>query len=744
MNTVQLFFQDLLAGKKDRALSLILPDPLACLPDSSPGEMLAGNIADALAFCYNEGVALFPIEGLSSPALDFDHYILNLLNFEDESYAYIKDRRLLPPLPWLRGLLAYHEGSTPSFAEGSPYAPESLKKQLHYHAQIREFQLRKSSFTESLIEKYLCPNLASFYPLSYACQTTPSFTENPPDVMVMEPYRLDWEKIARHLKDNTLFVFIDSQSMGHCLGLPGMLNLLVKNPCLVLNRHPKAQIAAQESFKKLQAPLTIHNLSPQVEAQLGPLKHQLEELLENPIPGRHDAFYAYGRQLYNNIRNRRLGPKRSLALQMAIRQEDWFDHHKERKSYKAFPGLRDEFIFEHLSGGLEHRRAPSTKKRPKLAHIVPQLIDGGHAPSRILRAFVEYHRKELFDISVLITEAYAEKPGNYPFSPATSPATIERAQRTLMELKQRGAAIHSAAESTSYEECSEKISRFLSEKEIDIAIFHESDVINLKAASLSDVPCKAFFLHSEGLHYAGFDLYICGDEELAKTYRSEGFSARIEIVPFALDVRRDWEADTPCLEPYGIPKSARVLTTISNQFEHRLSPIFCKTVSQLLEKHPDCYYAMIGKFCNSFEEFRRKHFPKEHWKRIIHFGPQPCPSHLARSMTLYLNEFPEGSGFAVLDAMAAGLPIVSMYDEEGTLYRRVGGGFFGKEHCIQTGYASDYLEKASALLSDPRLYREWKKYSLERYNSIVHPERDVQQIEDAAVDILKSRSSALT
>ncbi len=84
-----------------------------------------------------------------------------------------------------------------------------------------------------------------------------------------------------------------------------------------------------------------------------------------------------------------------------------------------------------------------------------------------------------------------------------------------------------------------------------------------------------------------------------------------------------------------------------------------------------------------------------------------------RSADLYLNEFPFGSGVAILEAMAAHVPVVTLYDHLGPAQSRYGAQYIGEERAVTT--PEEYVALAGKLLESAALRREWSNALRERY-----------------------------
>lgn len=98
-------------------------------------------------------------------------------------------------------------------------------------------------------------------------------------------------------------------------------------------------------------------------------------------------------------------------------------------------------------------------------------------------------------------------------------------------------------------------------------------------------------------------------------------------------------------------------------------------------------------------------------------------------MELYLNEFPFGSCISLFDAMAAGCPIVTMYDEEGPPQARYGGIYFGLDRSITSLKKSEYVDLACSLALNKDLYKEWSEHALKQFEKHVDEKAYVKNFE---------------
>lgn len=249
-------------------------------------------------------------------------------------------------------------------------------------------------------------------------------------------------------------------------------------------------------------------------------------------------------------------------------------------------------------------------------------------------------------------------------------------------------------------------------------------------SSSTDVPLRVLFDHGTLPSYPCFDLAILSTDEAYQQNHRAFQQAGMEscVLNYSVDVREDWKKEPFSRESIGLPETAFIMTTISNHLDNRLTHEMCHSIGKILQRCPQAVYAPIGEVTKKvswmaiFDQYGVA-------ERVYFLGSLPGPSQYARSMHLYLNEFPFGSGLSLLDAMAAGCPVVSMYDESGPQQARYGATYFGIDYVIKTGKVEDYIELACRLIEDKAFYQQWSEHALEQYEKRVDTERYVNNFE---------------
>lgn len=496
-------------------------------------------------------------------------------------------------------------------------------------------------------------------------------------------------------KGPALYVFSDLFEMVRHLD-PSLLD--PKSVLLIQNLHPKAQLEAQGSFEGLPIVGTD-------DEDL--IKHQ-----------QWDDLYYVGKMRARQKRAERLGKKRYLALHQAEEELAWYDPHKTPPSEGIQNRVSKVDLLSPVLDSLNPTypvRAPSSP-RLRLAHIVPQVVRGGHAPTRLLKMLIGGHDRSKFDLAVLSTERLLFRPSEYPYSYFVSTHSAERGGEILKDFENSGVQVFVEDGSLGYIDTAKRLVDSLNTLKVDIAVFHGPDVINVAASRMTDVPFKVCFEHGTLPSTPGFDLVISSQEESVELHgeRLKQMGSKLIAMPFVIDVRASWDKKPPTPADFELPEDALIMTTVSNHLYHRLSDEMCWAIREILLRCPKAYYAPIGHIPD--EKALREKFP-DVGNRVVFLGSRNNPSQCARAMHLFLNEFPFGSCLGMLDAMAAGCPVVSMYDPKGPPQARYGGSYFGIDRTIQSLNPQDYVDLAVKLLEDQEMYNEWSQEAVRCYDA---------------------------
>jgi len=447
-------------------------------------------------------------------------------------------------------------------------------------------------------------------------------------------------------------------------------------------------------------------------------------------------LYYLGRSAQLALHAHRLGVSRYPYLQARNTLEVWNDPHKGPLPQGAAPGPAAPDFMGSLLAALPPaptRRCPARQRRLRLAHITTQIVDGSHAPSRLMRTLMRNHDRDRFDLSLLVTEGFVLRPNEYPVRAGHSAPSTERAPKTLRAFREAGVQVAVADAGVDFRDTAQALAKKISEEEIDAAVFHGPDFIHHAIAARCDVPLRVLFEHGSLPGHPGFDIAVASAEsaEGVKRLKPRFAAMGTELVrnPHVVDARESWEPDPYPSTVFGLPEDALILTTISNHLEHRLSEAMCLAIVEILRRCPNAYYAPMGPVRKD-SRVARFFAGTDVGSRVKFLGTTACPSQCTRSMHVYLNEFPFGGGIALLDALGAGCPIVSMHDENGPAQAKYVGIYYGMDRVVTTLNPADYVNLACALLTDPEMHREWRQAAIRRYEQHADVSSYVRRFEE--------------
>lgn len=532
--------------------------------------------------------------------------------------------------------------------------------------------------------------------------------------------------------DNNLswYVFDSLQHFLQSIQSESTLNILLQSNTFIymLNVYPNDQLAPQSIFvdKSWNPDTKASDFYERLQELIRILLESNQEWLkDNP---QADNLYAFAKIHLQNTLAKKYGRSRSAALCALIHSQSWHDVHKEPPSMPIQNNLAEDFFVQQLID-LEKNRFPrilKTKKIKQLAHIVPQIVDGKHAPTKLFCSLTEYAKH--FDVYIAASERLCHFLLEYPTLQHSSESSIERGKQTLEKLKSFPIKIFD--HSLTYLKTAQEIAIWLKDQEIDYVIFHGPDEINMLCASLTDVPQRIFFDHGTlPLHYC-FEKVIFSTKESFDSFdQIHNPGVRPYLLNFGVNMREGWAEEAFSLKEIGLPEKCFPLTTISNHLEARVGRNMIKAICQILQNCPEAVYAPIGEIRNpsNFLKFFAAYGME---KRVYLLGRKDNPGQYARTMKIYLNEFPFGSGLAILEAMAAGCPVVSMFDEKGPSQARYGATYYGEEKVIKSGDIDAYVSLACRLIQEPSLYLEWSNDALRRYDQFSDVQSYVKTFED--------------
>jgi len=555
---------------------------------------------------------------------------------------------------------------------------------------------------------------------------------------------LNYSDYFNQFPDKPLIFLIENFALfSHLLLCKGFVESCLRDNAVVylLDHYPLDQLASQssrwENRKVLQLLFMVDEkpVEPYLEAfkeSLIACFSQNEEDFKNET-AQYNWLYIVSKRLINSIVSERYGSERSIGLRLKIGLKEWYDPHKGLAPKEANLGPPPKNYFEEaIQLNLKTRKSRQLNPSNKisLVHIVPQILDRNHAPTLLLQTLCSSADLVWFDICVISTERFGYYPLSYPYQHYFSENSTIRGKQAIDALNARGISTFVPSNLLIYENHAFDIVRMVEMVNADVVIFHGPDEMNELISTLTFAPIRILFDHGTPPSLGCFDFVIFSSEDSYNIHSDNTRKMGMQCcyLPFHVNVRKTWDEKPTPRSELGLPEKAFVMTTISNHLDSRLSTPFCETLAEILRRCPNAVYAPIG-IVRHPERFDRIFSNLGVSKQVFFLGNQAKPSQLARSMDLYLNEFPFGSGLAILDAMAAGCPVVSMYDVEGPQQGRYGGSYFGLDRVIQSGDRNGYVDLAVSLINNPEKYQEWSAHALKRYENFTDVEEYSKKFE---------------
>lgn len=588
-----------------------------------------------------------------------------------------------------------------------------------------------SSAQESIYEDCVAIPWQSFaYPFTVIEPTTPPHEGGVPVIFLQPIENFDYRAfLMPYSVWEVIYIFDTVSSFIQFFQFKEVIEFLL-NPqatIYILALYPNEQFAVQNLpqgnlFPVTMIPHPVLNdaLSLILDALKSCLSQTRDDLYKETSVG--DLMYRIAKNYLLRNDAVRYGKSRYIALKATTDISNWLDPHKGLPPHHVNIGpLPVDYVsqkFEEFSLLRQPRLLSDYHgQKIRLAHVTAQLVDVGHAPTALLKNLITNADQEKFEISLIVTERLSKHPQEYPSPASHSLASSLVGLETIKFFSELGIKIQIINPNQTYEKIAVCTTESLKEQNIDIAVFHGPDIVNNLCGSMTDVPVRVLFEHGALPEDPCYDIAILSSVEACKIYYEKYKKMGIKCYPleFSVDVTKNWEKVPYTKESLGFPTDSFIMTTISNHLNARLSVDMCLAIGTILQRCPKAYYAPMGRI-DSQEKIRELIARFNVNDRVIFLGSQDYPSQMARSMELYLNEFPFGSGLGILDAMAAGCPVVSMYDENGPQQARYGGVYFGVDHVIKTNNVEDYIELACRLYNDPELYKEWSELAIKQYN----------------------------
>ena len=398
---------------------------------------------------------------------------------------------------------------------------------------------------------------------------------------------------------------------------------------------------------------------------------------------------------------------------------------------------------EHVRARLtfSEPRAPIPRRPIRVAHVVPNLMDGTNSPTKLVRNFIKHADRDQFDLRLYSTEVLSKHQRvHFPMAMQT-PGSRRRAPETLAYLAEHNVPVFLAPTDGDLLDGALALARQMYRDRMDVALYHSSlaTSIDCLVAHLQPTPmcvnvCIGVPMYARTADAGVF--FVRGNWERERPFwEAQGQEAHFVLGGIDLD---DVFAAEPLDRRRLAPNPDTVLMgTVGNHLTVRMSDAFCRLVARLMQRHPNLCYMIVG-----IGDFTKQ---KAIWKeagvqeRVVLVGGRADAVRFTKTIDLYLNEFPEGGGMSVCEAMAAGKPVVAL--KAGNQHLQCCGvEYVGDEFGIMDNDPSAYEALAGRLITDATYRRQVGAKMQERYHTVYAGHHLVRRTEAIVLDLFNRRA----
>lgn len=352
--------------------------------------------------------------------------------------------------------------------------------------------------------------------------------------------------------------------------------------------------------------------------------------------------------------------------------------------------------------------------KPRIAHIVPYLLDGGGFTSVYLGFFSLNHYLSL-DVKGYCTNMID---------------SCQEAPNAVFQIQKYSFPIEMFPREMSLLQRIQLLSQKLIEDKIDIAVIHGIpwDIVSIITGLLKPVPVCIYFhiaTYSTNLGQYLLDYHLDTDPTI---YRDCLLHNKTEQCLFQTSGVEFLVLEVLKAEPYpkeelGFKQDWFLIGTFSSIYKvlYNGSFVFLQTLKNILENAPQAHY-VIGGPPDAFYDFNviaREYLGAELAQRIHCLGNRTDVPRILKTLDLYINSFPLGGGCAIREAMAANLPVL-------TLRTRWDDQFMGWSDDVGIEEAiadspEELAKKTIALIVNPQKREELRTSIFQRFLQVLDP-----------------------
>lgn len=385
------------------------------------------------------------------------------------------------------------------------------------------------------------------------------------------------------------------------------------------------------------------------------------------------------------------------------------------------------------------RRLPTLGARTRVLITTFALSDGQSASTSIAR-WVELLDRERFEVRVLSAEELTERHPQLTILNRSEQRSDDSGAGVIRRIRAAGVDVECVSTNGSLLngalDAIDRARRFRP----DVLLAVASPACPIQAAMIAArvAPVQLVMNIGVPLIMPGVDAIVYHNdakaEDDAGVIEACGVRAH-RVATIGTDLRLCDTCEPASRQTLGVPDDAVLLLSVGNVLPKRLMYAgFGQALAQFLRTHPQCWWIGVGG--GEFSEVERIFRDAGVESRVRMPGALAEPRGVMKSADILLNEYPEGGGNTVLEAMGCGLPVVAMHAGSGHA-ERIGAILIG-EDAIPSSDVRAYWERVSALAISPearskagarardRARREFDYSAIvDRYQNIIENELEI-------------------
>lgn len=364
----------------------------------------------------------------------------------------------------------------------------------------------------------------------------------------------------------------------------------------------------------------------------------------------------------------------------------------------------------HKSKKSEYAKEKLAKKKGhKIAYIASILRDvGGH--NILLKHWIRI-LSEKFPHQELYITKIDKKPLRFPFM--------------KKNLEENGVKIKELPRNASFLKKILNLKNIIEKSTPDTLIIftHPNDVTLIPALSaLSTKPHVIFFNHADHVFWLGKKLSDCVIEQRIDGAKFSKKYRKINVNQFIVPLTTEIKPEKVSKKIFGVPESSTLSISIGGimKVEIPYEYNYYKTIETILKKFPNHYHMFVTDHPPKTLPDELSNSPDDLKKRFIINGPFPNLAPIYGAGDFLIDTFPVGGGMVIVDAMACGLPIVSLRNKEFSIVSD-GGAEVPQDYPFITTDYNEFIDSISRLIENSQLRKISGKQLFDYYLENLSP-----------------------